>query len=97
MGCVVITHEVVDIAPHWFSNGRYGIRVQCIGRFVVHLYAMRLIDTSKLFGETYYVWDSQHLALEPPGALAFVACGYLSQSHSLTGHLFVIKPCRIRS
>ena len=61
---VVITCDVIYCSTFVLQGslvlGVYNLGAQCVGWFVVHVDVLRLVDTSQLFGETCYVWDSQH-------------------------------------
>ena len=63
---VVITGDVIYCSTFVLQGslvfGVYNFGAQCVGRFVVHVDVFRLVDSSKLFGETCYVGYSQHRA-----------------------------------
>ena len=67
-----------------FVLGVYNLGAQCVGRFAVHVDVMRLVDSSKLFGETCYVGYSQHRA---PGVGAAGSCSVLTSGLAGPGDL----------
>ena len=66
MSLVVITGDVTYsstfVLLERLVRGVYNLGAQCVGRFVVHVDVMRLVDSPELFGETCYVGYSQHRA-----------------------------------
>ena len=64
MGRVVITCDVIYSSTFVLQGslvlGVYNLGAQCVGWFVIHMDVVCFVDTSQLFGETCYVWDSQH-------------------------------------
>ena len=65
---VVITGDVIYCSTFVLQGslvfGVYNFGAQCVGRFVVlvHVDVFRLVDSSKLFGETCYIGYTQHRA-----------------------------------
>ena len=67
VGLVVITQDIVDsstlVLQGSLVHGRHNLGAQCVGTCqLCGTDVMRLVDLSKLFGETCYVGISQHRA-----------------------------------
>ena len=64
----------------------YNLGAQCVGRFVVHIDIVCIVDPSKLFVKTYYVGNSQHRAsgvgAAGPCSVLYLRLAGMSRAHS---------------
>ena len=57
-----LNHSATFVLQGSLVLGVYNLGAQCVGRPMLHMDVMRLVDQSKLSGETCYVGNFQHCA-----------------------------------